>query len=235
VPRETIVIPACSGLLHEAVAVFLAVMAYPYAEDHEKRDNFCTALWREQLRIRAAKDVEFASSRLPLPPGLSLISDATIRKAMRDGARRLAERKVAYMATHVLFNAVDRGQEIPYIEAFGTKTENTAVGRAMLAKHWEDRKWDGDSASAAKNLDNREIKQSRPVIHAVTAYWQAVLLGRSMLHDGEPVYASEEDVERVLLQNREAFTSLAECYRALAPSIPELHVGEGDLIKFRLV
>lgn len=238
--RETIEIPASDGPLHEAVAVFRATLAYPYDRDRDKRDDFWTALWREQVRLRAAQDLAFASQRQMIPPGLFLMSDAEIKRAMRDGGARLAERKVAHIATDVLFKAAESGQEISCIEAFGTKTRADAVGRAILAKLWEDGRWDKDGKSAAKNLGQREIKRSLPVIHAVTAYWRTVLECRSLERrdTGKRLLPTDIEAERLILHDRNLFEHMirrAEHYRGLAPSIPELSVSEGDLIEFRLV
>ena len=204
-PREIVEIPISRR--PESVALFAATLAYP--DDCDQRYRFGIAFWRDQLRARAAEeDVAFGSQRGLIPYELFLMTDADTERAMREGSKQLAKRKAAYIYTATLFAEAESGQEISYIEAFGTRAENTAEGRARLTKYWQDRSWDKDAKSAQKNLGQREIKGSLPVIHAAVAYFEMVRLLLKVLVGGSHLYASEEEVERKLLRDRDFFRLL---------------------------
>jgi hypothetical protein len=235
-PREVVGIPITCEPLYVAVAVFLAVLAYP--DNGDKRASFGLALQREHLRLRADEDEAFAAQPQPIRPALFLISDSDVRKTMRKGARELAERKEAVVATHQFFDAKETGRAIEIIRAFGEEMENDPIGRAVMTRRWKDGSWnksqDLDGGLIAKNLTTRTLNPSRPVLHVAMAYWRIV---RWVRQQASP-RPSEVEVEKTILHDRDVLRivlNLAEEYRQLAPSIPELQVREDDLIEFRTV
>jgi hypothetical protein len=232
VARESINIPVSREPFYEAAATFLAVLAYPDPNQEKRRDRFAAAWEREHLRARADADGAFAGEPQLIRPSLFVMRDTEIDIEMREGAKRLAERKEAIIYAHPLFEAAVSGREIAHIEAFKTKTENNAEGRARLTKYWEDRTWDGDSKSAARNITTRALNPSRPVLHAAMAYWDRVLEIRRVWG------ASEASAERIILHDRDIFRHMLELaagYRLIAPRIAGLRVGEDDLIEFLAV
>jgi hypothetical protein len=244
-PREVICLPVSKEPLYEATAVFLAILAYP--DDPTRRNQFCTAYCREHLRALAKQDTVFASAPQPIRPGLFLITDAAVEDEMRAGGGRLAERKEAYIATHMLFDAAVGERRLDDISGFELMPDR-AENRAIMTRSWREKEQAGDVREVnlkalSGNLTTRVLNPSRPVIHVAAAYWRTVLDLRRLRSrdDGEgerPVFAEESDAERAILHDRlrlRRMLSIAEAYRRLAPSIPELKVGEGDLIEFRTV
>ncbi|MGD1037920.1 MAG: hypothetical protein ABR878_12155 [Roseiarcus sp.] len=226
-PREIVEMPVSREPLYEAVAVFSAVLAYP--EHQDSRDRFAAAWCRATIRARAKKDEAYASELQPIRPGYFLMSDNAAKAAMQDAARRLAERKTAVIATHPLFEAAERGREIETIRAFAMALSNNAEGGAAMAMYLVRNHKNDDSKAYAKNLVTRVINPSRPVIHAAMAYWRIVLEARGM------GVATDEEAERRILHDRDVFQyviRLAEDYRQIAVSIPELRITEDDLIAF---
>jgi hypothetical protein len=233
VARESISVPVSREPFYEAVAVFLAVLAYPDQNQENRRARFAAAWSREYLRARANADDAFAGEPQPIRRGLFIMSDAEVTTEMREGAKLLAERKTAIVYAHPLFEAAVSGSEIAEIGTSDTKTKNNAEGRARLTKYWQDENWDFDSKSAARNLTTRELRRSLPVIHAAMAYWDRVPEIRRVWKE-----ASEVNVERAVQNDRILFgqvINLAEGYRLIAPQIAGLKVREDDLIEFRAV
>jgi hypothetical protein len=178
--RETIVIPVSREPLYEAVAVFLAVLAYPEPNQESRRSRFAAAWKREHLRVRAAEDDAFAAEPQPIRPALFIMSDTEVETEMREGAKLLAERKEAIIYAHPLSEGAVSGREI-----------DNAEGRAISTRLWKDENWDGNSKSATRNLTTRVLNPSLPVIHAAMAYWNRVLAirrgwGRARLTSSGP-------------------------------------------------
>lgn len=175
--RETIFVPVSREPLFEAVAVFLAVLAYP--DDGDRRARFAMAWQREHLRVRAEKDEAFAAQPQPIRPALFLMTDEAIATAMRKGAKALAERKEAVIATHSLFEAKETGRASETLRAFGAELKNDAEGRALMTRCWQDGgNWGASENLNIKNLSGnlttRVLNPSRPVLHAAMAYWRVV-------------------------------------------------------------
>jgi hypothetical protein len=133
-PREVVEIPISREPLYEAVAVFLAVLAYPDQDQEKSRAHFAAAWEREHLKARAEEDEGFAVGLLPIRPALFLMSDAAVADEMAEGAKRLADRKEAAVDAHKLFEASETGRAIETIRAFDEKVKNNAEGRALMTR-----------------------------------------------------------------------------------------------------
>ena len=191
--RETVEIPVASVRLYEFVAAFLCVLAHP--NDKARREQFRNAWCRQAIVNEAKWNADFAWSPQRIRPGYFLMSDVAAEEASREGAKRLAERKEAYVATWPLWEAAEARKAIQEITAFGTELKNSAEGRAIMTRCWLDENSEAskdlDGKALSGNLTTRVLKKSRPVIHAAAAYWRIARLG-----------ASEEDVHNSRTNHR---------------------------------
>jgi hypothetical protein len=95
-PREIISINISSSPCYEASASFLAVLAYPGADQEPLRSNFWLALCRQTIIALANENFEgWAWRQQPIKPGFFIVSDDTAEKTYRAGCNLIKDRLLA--------------------------------------------------------------------------------------------------------------------------------------------
>jgi len=186
------------------------------------RAKFCLAICRFAIMAMCKKDRDWASSPQPIKPGILLVGDKDLRKALRLGSTQLGYRfKAAIFFALPHLNAKFSRRDLPNYEGFAPTVENLAV----LAKHRM--RWDRDRHSTS-TIKSRIWGPSRPVIHAA-----AILLADG-IGKGSPIrenpeswlpYLKDAEVLRPVLV-------ASEFARLLLPSIKQFRIKEADTVQF---
>jgi hypothetical protein len=222
-PREIILLDR-SAPAYEVGAQFLAVLAYPAAEEEHLRLIFWKALCRQTIIECAAADRDFASSNQAIKPEFFIeLTEEFAKKSVAAGFIKINERMVAghWYAAPVLAQQEQLPQKIK------VRGRPPTVNQ-MAIEAQGDLPWEGLDNS--QHVKSRVFAPSKPVLHAALAV-QIVIQDHFAGQPGINAGVILHDIEILaLVVNR------SEIVRAKILQLPpaRMRIDEADTIKFVL-
>jgi hypothetical protein len=159
-PREIIEIPLTDRDPYYSGALFLATLAYPNADESEKRHRFVRAVGRNSIEQKMC-DPEFLQEPQQIRPIYFMGTDKEHESVLRAGGKRLHRTLIAaQLIAMPHFLALQTGKLEPVQGFFPNVLNMSILTAAKLKMH-------GDSAATVKS---RIWKPAKAVAHAACAY-----------------------------------------------------------------
>lgn len=160
-PQEIITITMDTAKPEMAPAKFLAILAYPQADDADKRGTFMMALRAEYFTI-LAHDVERRGQPITVEPALLALERShrdLLGRSYKDGVRRIRDDRLtaARMAATVM-----------YYDHAGEKINVTKVAEYVANLHAD------SGGGETSNIFRGRWGPSRPVLHLALALRDAI-------------------------------------------------------------
>jgi hypothetical protein len=221
-PRKTVRIPLSSVPPYEAAAEFFSYIAFSDPSEEIQRYEYCIALSRRALTVRATLDRHWGESIQPIRPLIFSRPDEIFCSILGEGEDRLSKRMIC--ATAFVISRLGRSNK-ERIDGYAPNIHN--IARTFIAKQF------GYAQGSRTTILNRFWSPTKPVAHAAAAFiWTGVMDKPKSWHDEHPLMAKDAFLGTLFYPDvLKSIVRVSEGLRRMLPDL-KLRIRDEDTIRF---